>query len=131
MGNSRNLKYYFLMVLFTSIFFLCMALCFVRYRELAHEYKVQSVPYRLECAELEETLLGSSHIFYCLYFDYDYESDFDSYWEFSDIYLTYVKGRFADDKTPYMNELQAYLTAFPDGERSEAVKEYLAVLEKQ
>lgn len=131
MENRRNLKYYVLMVLFTVIFFFCMAFCFVRYRELAHEYKIQSVPYRLECAELDETMFGPSHIFLSLYFDYDYEEAFDSYWEFSDIYLTYVRGRFADDKAPYINKLQACLAAFPDGERSDAVKEYLAVLEKE
>lgn len=128
MKNKTNLKYYILLILFTFIFFLCMAFCFTRFRILSRDYKIRSLSYRTETIELEERMYGSSHIFSSLYFSDDYEEEFDEYWDFCDAYLMYVRGRFSEEKTPYIEALQAYLDTAPGREREKAVKGYLEEL---
>lgn len=130
MKNKAALKYYMLIVVFTVIFFLCMAFCFTRFRTLSREHKIRSLSYRKEAIELEERMYGPEHIFSSLYFDDDYEEVFDGYWEFSDAYLAYVRGRFSEEKEPYIEKLQGYLDTAPGGERKKAVQAYLEELKK-
>lgn len=130
MKNKTNTKYYILIVVFTVIFFLCMAFCFTRFRTLSRDYKVRSLSYRMEAIELEEKMYGPSHTFSSLYFSNNHEEEFDEYWEFCDAYLAYVRGRFSEEKTPYMEVLQDYLDTAPGGEREKAVKGYLEELER-
>lgn len=130
MKSKNNTKYYILIVVFTIIFFLCMAFCYTRFRTLSRNYKIRSLSYRKETIELEERMYGPAHIFSSLYFSKDYEETFDGYWKFSDAYLAYVKGRFSEEKTPYINALQEYLDTAPGGERERVVQGYLDELKK-
>lgn len=129
MKSKNNTKYYMLIIVFTMIFFLCMVFCFTRFRTLSRNYKIRSLSYRRETIELEERMYGPDHIFSSLYFSDDYEEEFDDYWMFSDAYLAYVRGRYAEEKTPYIKELREYLDIAPQGERQKAAKGYLEELE--
>lgn len=130
MKSKSNVKYYVLIITFTLIFFLCMAFCFTRFRLLARDHKFRSLSYRMETIELEERIYGPSHTFSSLYFSKNYEEEFDEYWAFCDAYLTYVRGRFSEEKTPYSEALQSYLDTAPGGEREKAVKGYLEELNR-
>ncbi|MCX4322925.1 MAG: hypothetical protein OSJ59_08155 [Lachnospiraceae bacterium] len=130
MKNKSNAWYYTLIVIFTILFFVCMAFCFGRFRQLSRSYMTRSLSYRLEVIELDESMFGPGHIFSSLYFDKDYEEDFDEYWAFSDAYLAYIKGRLAEDKEPYIEEIEEYLET-AGGAREKAVKKYLEELEGQ
>lgn len=127
--NSGKTKYYVLIVLFTIIFFICMAFCFVRFVNLAQEHKVHSLSYRMEGMELDEKMFGEEHVFSSLYFDHDYEEEFDEQWAFCDAYLAYVNGRISEDKEPYIEELKTYLDTSPGGERERVARQYLEELE--
>lgn len=129
MKNKANTKYYMLIIVFTVIFFLCMAFCFTRFRTLSRDYKIRSLSYRKEAIELEERMYGPAHIFSSLYFSDDHEEEFDEYWAFCDAWLAYVRGRFSEEKAPYIEVLQEYLDTAPEKERRKAVKGYLEELE--
>lgn len=126
-GNKT--RYYILIIIFAIVFFICMAFCFVRFVRLAHEHKVNSLTYRMESLELDEMMFGVEHDFYSLYFNYDYEEEFDRRWAFADVYLAYVQGRISEEKEPYIKELKAYLDTAPGGEWEKTAREYLEELE--
>lgn len=117
-----------LIVLFTILFFICMVFCFSRYQALTHGFGIRSLSRRMSDIELDEKMYGPEHIYYSLYFNDNYEEDFDEYWEFSDAYLAYRIGRLAEDKTPYINAVQSYLDSTPGGEREKAAQGYLEEL---
>lgn len=129
MKNKAYMKYYILIVVFTVIFFLCMAFCFSRFRTLSRDYKWRSLSYRRESIELEEQMFGPAHIYSSLYFSKNYEEAFDEYWHFSKAYLAYMRGRFSEEKAPYVETLQEYLDTAPGGERERVIKGYLEELE--
>lgn len=131
MKNKNNGRYYVLIILFTILFFSCMAFCFGRFRELARNYRTRSLSYRLEAIELDEDMFGPAHNFSSLYFDRDYEEEFDGYWAFTDAYLAYVKGRISEEKSPYIDEIKAYLETEPGGARAKAAENYVEELEAQ
>lgn len=131
MKNKKDAKYYILIVAFTILFFVCMVFCIGRFRELSRSYRTRSLSYRMEAIELDESMFGPTHFFSSLYFDRDYEEEFDGYWAFSDAYLAYMKGRISEDKTPYIDEIKAYLETAPGGTREKTAREYLEELEGQ
>lgn len=131
MKNKNNARYYVLIILFTVLFFACMAFCFGRFRELSRNYRTRSLSYRLEAIELDENMFGPAHNFSSLYFDKDYEKEFDGYWAFTDAYLAYVKGRISEEKAPYIDEIKAYLETEPGGVRAKAAEKYVEELEAQ
>lgn len=131
MKNRNNTRYYMLIVIFTILFFVCMAFCFGRFRQLSRSYMMRSLSYRLETIELDESMFGPAHIFSSLYFDRDYEEEFDGYWDFSDAYLAYMRGRISEEKSPYIDEIRAYLETAPGGAREKTAKKYLEELERQ
>lgn len=131
MKNKSNVRYYVLIILFTILFFACMAFCFGRFRELSRNYRTRSLSYRLEAIELDEDMFGPAHNFSSLYFDRDYEEEFDGYWAFADAYLAYVKGRISEEKGPYIDEIKFYLETRPGGAREKAAEKYVEELEGQ
>lgn len=131
MKSRSYSKYYILIVVFTIIFFLCMAFCFTRFRTLSRDHKFRSLAYRKESIELDERMFGPEHIYSSLYFSKDYEEAFDDYWKFSEAYLAYVRGRFSEEKTSEIEVLQKYLDTAPGGEREKAVKGYLEELQER
>lgn len=131
MKNKSNARYYVLIILFTILFFACMAFCFGRFRELSRNYRTRSLSYRLEAIELDEDMFGPAHNFSSLYFDRDYEEEFDGYWAFTDAYLAYVKGRISGEKEPYIDEIKSYLETGPGGAREKTAEKYVEELETQ
>lgn len=131
MKNKNNARYYVLIILFTILFFACMAFCFGRFRELSRNYRTRSLSYRLEAIELDEDMFGPAHNFSSLYFDKDYEEEFDGYWAFTDAYLAYVKGRISEERAPYIDEIKAYLETEPGGAREKTAEKYVEELEGQ
>lgn len=129
--NKNRTKYYVMIIIFTILFFVCMAFCFVRFASLARERRMNSLSYRMDNIELDEKMFGLSHEFFSLYFNYDYEEEFDERWAFSDAYLAYVSGRISEDKEPYIEELKAYLDTAPGGEWEKTARQYLEELEGQ
>lgn len=128
-GSKDKTKYYVLIVLFTIVFFICMAFCFVRFVGLAHDHRVHSLSYRMDSIENSEMLFGVEGEFLDLYFDYDYEEEFDDRWEFAYAYLAYVKGKISEDKEPYIEEVKAYLETNPGGQWEKTARRYLTELE--
>lgn len=131
MKNKAAGRYYILIIVFTVIFFLCMAFCFTRFRALSRDHQFRSLAYRKEAIELDERMFGPEHIYSSLYFSKDYEKAFDDYWKFSEAYLAYVRGRFSGEREPYIQTLQEYLDTSPGREREKAVRSYLEELQKQ
>lgn len=131
MKNKSNARYYVLIILFTILFFACMAFCFSRFRELSRNYRTRSLSYRLEAIELDEDMFGPAHNFSSLYFDKDYEEEFDGYWAFTDAYLAYVKGRISEERAPYIDEIKVYLETEPGGAREKTAEKYVEELEAQ
>ena len=131
MKNRNDGKYYVLIITFTILFFVCMAFCFGRFRTLARDYRTRSLSYRLEAIELDEDMFGPGHNYFTLYFDRDYEEEFDGYWAFSDAYLAYMKGRISEEKAPYIGEINSYLETGPGGAKEKAAKAYVEELEGQ
>lgn len=130
-GNENKVKYYALIIIFAVVFFICMAFCFIRFVKLAHIHRVNSLSYRMESLELDEMMFGVEHDFYSLYFNYNYEEEFDERWAFTDAYLAYIRGKISEDKTPYIEELKIYLESAPGGEWEKAATNYLEELEEQ
>ena len=130
-ANKNRTKYYVLIIIFTIIFFVCMAFCFVRFVKLAREHRINSLSYRMDSIELDEKMFGLSHEFSSLYFNYDYEEEFDERWAFSDAYLAYKMGRISEDKAPYIEELKAYLYTASGGAWEKTARQYLEELEGQ
>lgn len=128
-GNKT--RYYVLIIIFTVLFFICMAFCFVRFVKLSREHRMNSLSYRMESLELDEKMFGVEHEFSSLYFNYNYEEEFDERWAFCDAYLSYINGRISEDKEPYIKELKAYLDTAPGGAWEKAAGEYLKELEEQ
>lgn len=128
-GNESKTKYYVLIIIFTVVFFVCMSFCFVRFLRLAHERRVNSLSYRMDSLELDEMMFGVEHEFSSLYFNYDYEEEFDERWAFTDAYLSYIRGRISEDKAPYIEELKAYLDTAPGGDWEKTARKYLEELE--
>lgn len=126
--ENKKKKYYMLTAVFTIMFFLCMAFILVRFTELAKDYVPRSLSYRKEAIELEEQMYGPEHIFYSLYFQDNYEKEFDGYWDFADAYLAYRMGRIAENKTSYAEKIQAYLDSTPGGAREKEAQKYLEEL---
>lgn len=118
-----------LIVLFTVVFFICMAFCFVRFVGLSRTYKVHSLAYRMDSIENSEKLFGVGGEFLDLFFDYDYEEEFDDRWAFSYAYLAYTKGKISEDKAPYIEELKEYLDTEPGGQWEKTARQYLEELE--
>lgn len=108
-----------------------MAFCFGRFRELSRNYRTRSLSYRLEAIELDEDMFGPAHNFSSLYFDRDYEEEFDGYWAFTDAYLAYVKGRISGEKEPYIDEIKSYLETGPGGAREKTAEKYVEELAAQ
>ncbi len=127
--SKNKTTYYVLIILFTIVFFICMAFCFVRFKDLAFDYRVNSLSYRLDGIALEEKMFGPADLFSTLYFDHDYEEEFDEQWDFAYAYLAYRRGRISEDKAPYIEELKAYLDTAPGGEREKQAAAYLEELE--
>lgn len=126
--ENKKRKYYMLTAVFTIVFFLCMAFILVRFTELAKDYVPRSLSYRKEAVELEEKMYGPEHIFYSLYFQDNYEEEFDGYWDFADAYLAYRTGRIAENKASYAEKIQAYLDGAPGGVREKEAQKYLEEL---
>ena len=124
-------RYYVLIIVFTVLFFACMSFCFVKFVRLAHDHRVNSLSYRMDSLELDEMMFGVEHEFYSLYFNYDYEEEFDERWAFTDAYLTYMEGRISEDKSSYIEELKNYLDTAPGGEWERTARKYLEELEGQ
>lgn len=126
--ENKKKKYYILTAVFTIVFFLCMAFILVRFTALAKDYVPRSLSCRKDAVELEEQMFGPEHIFYSLYFQDNYEEEFDGYWDFADAYLVYRTGRIAENKAPYAEKIQAYLDTAPGGEREKEAQKYLEEL---
>lgn len=128
-GNKGKTKYYVLIVLFTVVFFICMAFCFVRFVKLSNNHKMNSLAYRMDNIENLEKLSGVEGEFLSLYFSACYEEEFDERWAFSDAYLAYVQGKISEEKEPYIKEIKAYLATEPGGKWEKAAGKYLEELE--
>lgn len=127
-NNKAKTKYIILLVVFTVIFFISMVICIGAYGVVSANFRYRSVDGRMDALKLDEKMMGYDHIYSDLYFGKDYEKEFDSYWEFADIYQIYVKGRFADDPTDAINKLQAYADNCKDQKRAEKALEYIDII---
>lgn len=127
MANKKT-KYIVMLVIFTIIFFFSILVCVIGYRSVSKDYRYSSVSGRVDAIKLDEKMYGPKHIYSTLYFDKDYEDEFDYYWEYANIYRAYVQGRFGDNKQESIDTMQAYVDSCKDKVRKEAVEEYIQIV---
>lgn len=125
MADKKNRKYIILIAIFVILFCICMAYAFTDFHSLYNDYRTRTIRYRMESLSLTEDMEGPSGILTELYFSDSYEPDFDSYWDFADIHIAYIQGRFADDKSRYTQIIQEYIDSNPIENRKEEAQKYL------
>lgn len=128
MENKSNTKYIVMLVIFTVLFFVSMVVCIFGYRSVAKEFHYSSISGRVDRMELDEKMFGPDHIYSTLYFDKDYEEEFDNYWEFAQAYRMYIKGRYADDPTEEVNFLRGYMSKCSNDRRKQEVQGYIDII---
>ena len=68
---------------------------------------------------------GPDVIYNELYYGHSYEPEFDDYWEFAQIQIDGVRGRFADDNTKYRDTINNYIANCDEESRKAAAESYL------
>ena len=76
-NKNSKVKYIILLVIFTVIFFVGMAICVVGFREASAGYEFSSLKGRLERIEEEEKFYGPDHVYSTIMLDNDYEDEAD------------------------------------------------------
>lgn len=130
MADKRRTKYIVMLVIFTVLFFMSVVLCIVGYSSVSSNIRFSSAKGRLEAVEREENMYGPRDIYSTLYYDKDYEEEFDYYWEFANVYRTYIKGRFSDDPSDEIEYIQKYADSCKDKNRKELALEYIEIIKE-
>jgi len=90
----------------------------------------ESVEERLEYLDEYVDRHGPEVIFNELYYGHNYEPEFDSYWEFADIQVAGIRGRFADDNSKDVEIIREYIERCSDAKRKEVAQRYLDMMMK-
>lgn len=106
-----------------------MAICFIGFGYVSMQNNFQSLDGRREALELSVKMGGPERIMDELYFDRDYEEDFDSYWDFAVIRREYVKGRFSDDKSESIEIIKAFMDSTKNESYKKEAEKYIKKLE--
>lgn len=117
-----------MLVVFTIIFFFSMLLLLIGYRNVSSNIRFGSLKGRMEALELDVKMQGPDTIFSTLYFDRDYEKEFDEYWEFADCYQAFIRGRYADDPTGEIELLENYSENSKNSQWAMAAKKYIQII---
>lgn len=107
-----------------------MAICFIGFAYVSMQNNFQSLDGRREALELSVKMGGPERIMDELYFDRDYEEDFDSYWDFAIIRREYIKGRFSDDKTESINIINDFINNTKNDSYKKEASKYIEMLQK-
>jgi len=89
----------------------------------------QSVKERLEYLDSYIEKHGPDVIYSELYYGHSYEPEFDSYWEFADIQVAGIRGRFADDNSKDKALIEEYIAGCNDPARKASAEKYLELME--
>ena len=131
MANKSRSKYIILLVVFTVIFFISMLVCIIGYKSVATDIRYYSLSGRLDVIQNDEKVFGPDHLYSTLFFDKDYEEDFDPYWDFANIHLEYLRGRYADDPSESLEILKKYEESCSNKARKITVRKYIETIEER
>ncbi len=125
---DKKIKYIIMLVVFTVLFFISMLVCIVAYRSVARDFRHSSISGRKSALELDEKMYGPDHIYSTLYFDKDYEEEFDDYWDYANAYRAYIQGRYGYKTEEALDKMQSYVDSCKIEGRREAVTEYMEIV---
>ena len=137
LANKKNRIYAFVLILATILFIIGMVKCIFSIQftgDLGRITKIskrssKEINERLEYLDSYVEKNGPDVLYNELFFGHDYEPEFDYYWEFADIQVTGVRGRFADDNTKYRRILEDYIANCDDEIRADTARGYLELME--
>ena len=131
MENKKTFRrYYVVLAIFSVVFFIAMTVMIIAFIGVSREYRIRKVSYRLGNVKLEEKLHGPQEVYGTLLLDKDYEEDFDYYWEFADIYQSYIAARFDYQAEDNFNKIKAYAEKESNPTRKKQAEEYIEMLQK-
>lgn len=136
MGNKKNRIYAVILVASTILFIIAMVARIFGMNFTASPNRVSqmvngnsySVKERLGDLDDYVERHGPDVIYNELFYGHSYEPEFDSYWEFADIQVTGVRGRFSEDNTKDREKIENYIAACTDAARKEAAQAYLDLM---
>lgn len=136
MENKKNRVYAIILVLSTILFIIAMVTRIFGMKFTAAPDRVSqmvhgnstSVGERL--GDLDDYVVrhGPDVIYSELYYGHSYEPEFDSYWEFADIQVAGVRGRFAEDNTKDREKIENYIATCDNEARKKAAQAYLDLM---
>lgn len=140
MENRKNRTYAIILIVATVLFMAGMVTCIYNLKYTASSYSLKKVATmtsnnsdslgeRLDYMKDYVDRRGPEVIYNELYYGHNYEQEFDDYWEFADIQIAGVRGRFATDNSKYRKIIEDYIANCSDGARREAAEGYLALMD--
>ena len=136
--KNKNNRIYIIILISSSVLFVAgMVTCIFgmnftptpeRIYHIVDQNK-QSVDERLNYLEEYVSRKGPDVIYDELYYGHSYEPEFDDYWDFAEIQINGVRGRFADDNSKYKKKIENYISNCNDSERKSSAEAYLKLLE--
>lgn len=103
--------------------------CIIYFKSVSLDAQMRTKSYREKNVDLKGKISGAERVYDTLYFDEDYEEEFDEYWTMADARIAFVRGRFADDKTPYINEITEFKNTTTNEEWRKEAEKYLEKLQ--
>lgn len=136
MANKKNRVYAIILVVSTIIFIIAMVTRIFGMNFTATPGKVsqmingnsQPVQERLDYLDSYVERHGPDVIYSELYYGHNFEPEFDSYWEFAEIQVAGIRGRFADDNTKDREKIEKYIATCNDEARKQAAQSYLELM---
>ena len=133
MKNNKNKLYAIVLITATIVFIVAMVVRIFSMNFTPSSYKVsrmvsgnsENIKERLENLDDYIERHGPDVIYNELYYGHSYEPEFDDYWEFAQIQIDGVRGRFADDNTKYRDTINNYIANCDDEARKAAAESYL------
>lgn len=122
---NKKVKYIVALVLMTLFLFVVVVVCFVIFIGLSSSIRYGKVDYRLGNVQREESWYGPDRLLDELYYSEDYEEEFDSYWDFANIKVAYIRGRYASDPSKDIETIENYIKTCTDERRLETATQYL------
>ena len=137
MVNKKNRLYAVILVAATILFIIAMVKCIFSVKFTGDISKITKISKR-SSKEINERLeyldsyvqkYGPGVLYGELFYGHDYEPEFDYYWEFADIQVAGIRGRFADDNSKYKAIIEDYIANCDDAARLETARGYLELME--
>ncbi len=137
MENRKDRKYVIILIASSVLFIVGMIVCIFNLKFTYTPGSVrkmssgnsQSVGERMDYLESQIAKHGPDVIYDELFYGHSYETEFDEYWDFADIQVAGIRGRFAEDNTKYRKIIEDYIATCDDDARKSVAESYLELFE--